>query len=93
MVYLKILPVFFSCSLSPAPNLVLQFRLVIMVGNIGSIIFFLNLQCDIICMRVLCVCVYIYIYIYICVKILKTLKNYAVMLRLVSDIFPVLLYS
>jgi hypothetical protein len=31
---------------------------------------------------------------YISVKTLKTLKNYAVMLRLVSDIFPLLiLYS
>jgi len=46
MVYLKILPVFFFCSLSPSPTLVLQFYLVIMVGNIGSIIFFLNHQCD-----------------------------------------------
>jgi len=53
MVYLKTLPVFFSCSLNPSPALLLQFYLVIMVGNNGSIIFFLNLQCDIICLRVL----------------------------------------
>ena len=43
--------------------------------------------------------IYIYIYIYCCqfqnmyvsVKMLKTLKSYAVMLRLVSDIFPMLI--
>ena len=29
---------------------------------------------------------------YICVKTLKTLKTYAVMLRLVNDIFPMLMY-
>ena len=34
MVYLNILPVFLICSLSPSPVLVLQFCLMIMVGDI-----------------------------------------------------------
>jgi len=46
-------------------TLVQQFHLLIVVGNIESVNFFLNLQCGIICVHVLCVCVCVYIYIYI----------------------------
>ena len=52
---------------------------------------------DIVIYIYVCVCVYIYILLllrnmYISVKTLKTLNNYAVMLSLVSDVFPMLIF-
>ena len=46
------------------------------------------------CYRTLDIVIYILLLItkYISIKTLKTLKNYAVMLHLVSDIFPVLIF-